>query len=109
MGLGIGLCINNGRGVFEALTGRRSAFIRTPKFKIESRRDTWRYKKYRGMTERVQVCLEMGLGIYFIGAILFAVNSGVYMSVPFLSLFCFGFLYVGGLSLYQTFAGGKAV
>ncbi|MBN2108930.1 MAG: glycosyltransferase family 2 protein [Deltaproteobacteria bacterium] len=109
MGLGIGLCINNGRGVFEALTGRRSAFIRTPKFKIESRRDTWRHKKYRGMTERVQVCLELGLGIYFIGAILFAFKSGVYMSVPFLSLFCFGFLYVGGLSLCQVCAGGKAV
>jgi cellulose synthase/poly-beta-1,6-N-acetylglucosamine synthase-like glycosyltransferase len=109
MGLGIGLCINNGRGVFEALTGCRSAFIRTPKFKIESSHDTWRFKKYRGLTERFQVCLEIGLGIYFIGAILFAVHSGVYASVPFLSLFCLGFLYVGSISLYQLCAGGKAI
>ncbi len=109
MGLGIGLCINNGRGVFEALTGRKSSFIRTPKYKIENRQDTWRHKKYRGMAERVQICLELGLGIYFIGAIFFVVNAGVYASVPFLSLFCLGFLYVGSLSLYQIYVGGKAV
>jgi len=108
MGLGIGLCINNGRGVFEALTGRRSPFVRTPKFKIESGGDTWRFKKYRVMAERVQVCTELGLGIYFIGAILFAVKYGVYASVPFLSLFCMGFLYVGGLSFYQAYADRKA-
>jgi cellulose synthase/poly-beta-1,6-N-acetylglucosamine synthase-like glycosyltransferase len=109
MGLGIGLCINNGKGVFEALTGHRSAFVRTPKFKIECGGDTWRFKKYRGMAERVQVCIELGLGIYFIGAIFFAVSSGVYASVPFLSLFCLGFLYVGGLSFYQAYAVRKAV
>lgn len=109
MGLGIGLCINNGRGVFEALTGRRTSFIRTPKFKIESRKDTPRNKKYRGMAEWAQVCAELGLGAYFIGALLFAVKYEIYASVPFLSLFCFGFLYVGGLSLYQTYAFGKAV
>ncbi len=108
MGLGIGLCVNNGRGVFEALSGRSSAFIRTPKFRIESRRDTWRFKKYRGMAEHAQVFIELGLGFYFAGAMVYAANAGIYTSLPFLSLFCSGFLYVGGVSFYQVIAGGKA-
>lgn len=109
MGLGIGLCINNGRGVYEALTGCRSEFVRTPKFKIESRGDTWRFKKYRGMAGWLQMLMELGLGLYFAGAILFAVKYAVYTSLPFLGLFCCGFLYVGTLSLYQAYSGGKAV
>ena len=41
MAFGIGLCVNNGKAVMEALWGYRSAFIRTPKFKIENKSDGW--------------------------------------------------------------------
>jgi hypothetical protein len=33
---------------------------------------------------------------------IFALTSGIYFPVPFLGLFSFGFLYVGGMSLLQT-------
>jgi len=104
MALGIGLSINNGRGVFEALAGVRSSFLRTPKFKIENRADTWRYKRYRGSDGLAQALLEVGFGFYFLMAILFALRCSVYASLPFLTLFCAGFLYVGLLSLYQKYA-----
>jgi len=104
MALGIGLCINNGRGVFEALSGWKTAFLRTPKFKIENRADTWRYKRYRGYAGLAQALVEISLGAYFLMAILFAVRCSVYASLPFLALFCGGFLYVGLLSLYQKYA-----
>lgn len=104
MSLGIGMSINNGKGVLEALAGRKSAFLRTPKFRIENSKDTWRYKRYHGYTRTIQTLTELGLGIYFLSAIAFAVRSGVYASIPFLSLFCCGFLCVSLFSLYQQIA-----
>ena len=44
MGLGIGLSVNNGKAVLEALIGIKTDFLRTPNFKIESRNDSWETK-----------------------------------------------------------------
>ena len=108
MALGIGLCINNGRGALEALLKRRSEFARTPKFRIEVPGDTWRRKRYAGRSATMQTWIELGLSMYFLGAIAFALRCRVWASLPFLCLFFFGFLYVGGFSLYQKYASGGA-
>src|SRR5207237_3234586 len=48
MALGIGLTITNTRAVLEALCGVKSAFARTPKYRVESRQDSAaRARKYR--------------------------------------------------------------
>ena len=39
MALGIGLTITNTRAVLEALMGQKSAFARTPKYRVESKKD----------------------------------------------------------------------
>ncbi len=106
MALGIGLCINNGRGALEALFRQRSEFARTPKFRIETPGDTWRRKRYTGRSAAVQTRIELGLSLYFLLAIMFALRCRVWASLPFLGLFFFGFLYVGGFSLYQTYVAG---
>src|SRR5437764_15193634 len=41
MSVGIGLCINNTRAVFEALLNKKSEFARTPKYHIEADADEW--------------------------------------------------------------------
>ena len=101
MALGIGLCVNNGRAVLEALAGHKTTFLRTPKFRIEEKSDSWRYKKYRAFSRAGSVLVELALGCYFLFAIIFAVRLRVYASLPFLMMFCGGFLYVAILSLYQ--------
>ena len=45
--------------------------------------------------------LEVGMGLYFIGVIGFAVRHEIYFPIPFLMLFCLGFFYVGWMSLFQ--------
>ena len=85
MALGIGLCINNGRGALEALLRRRSEFVRTPKFRIEVPGDTWRRKRYAGRSATVQTWIELGLSLYFLGAI--AVRPALQgMGIPALSV-----------------------
>jgi glycosyltransferase involved in cell wall biosynthesis len=107
MALGIGLCVNNGRAVMEALAGHKTAFLRTPKFRIEGKSDSWKHKKYRGYTKAASIVIEMALGCYFLIAIVFAARFEVYASMPFLLMFCGGFFYVALLSLFQGRGGSK--
>src|SRR5712691_6395568 len=100
MALGIGLCVNQAKAVIEALVGYETGFTRTPKMGISSKDRSWLSKKYRAMTS-LQPLLELALGGYLTSAIYFALDKGVYFSLPFLLLFQWGFFYVGLMSLLQ--------
>ena len=101
MAMWIGLCINNGKAALEALLGYKSVFVRTPKFGIENKADTWKGKKYQSFSRTMVTVLELGFGVYFISAIIFAARCEVYTAIPFLALFCCGFFYSSGVSLLQ--------
>ena len=104
MSIGIGLCINNSKAVFEALMNQQSEFARTPKYRIEDGGDEWVGKKYR-QSVAVQPLIELALGLYFTATVFYALANGIYGTVPFLVLFQIGFLYTGLLSVVQQYAG----
>ena len=101
MSLGIGMAINNAKAVIEALLNQQSAFARTPKTGSEGKnsRSTVR-RSYRGARSMMPL-IELLFGLYFSGALWFAVDEQIWTSVPFLVLFQAGFLYVGAVSLFQ--------
>jgi len=103
MSLGMGLSVTNTRAVLEALTGHRSPFHRTPKFRIERRGDRWRGKRYRAPVSGWAL-LEIALGLYFAWAMITLAHARVYAPLPFFLLYLFGFLYVGVLSLLHAHA-----
>ncbi len=107
MSMWIGLCINNGKAALEALLGYRSVFVRTPKFRIEKKSDTWEGKQYRSCSRSMVTAFELVFGVYFISAMIFAARSGVYDAIPFLALFCCGFFYISGVALLQRFRAIK--
>lgn len=100
MALGIGLAVNNSKAVFEALLGRESEFTRTAKYAISVKSDGWQNKKYRSNFS-VVTFVEIFLGIYFSGAVVYAFIHGLWMSLYSLIFFQVGFFYVGLLSLFQ--------
>jgi hypothetical protein len=107
MGLGIGLAISNARAVLEALIGIKSEFVRTPKYSVEETHDaTWKRKKYKRKRGLLPL-LELGFSIYFLLAILYAVRLRMWGTIPFLSLFFFGFGYMGVMSLLQSTGAGR--
>jgi len=108
MSIGIGLCINNTKAVFEALFNKQTEFTRTPKYRIEGEGDDWVGKKYRQLVV-VQPLIELALGLYFTWTVFYALASQIYATVPFLVLFQIGFLYTGLLSLVQQFAEDPVV
>jgi len=104
MSMGIGLCVNQTRAVLEALSGRETEFVRTPKHGIRGKLETWSSKKYRA-AKSVTPFIELAMAAYFVVAIGVALDHGHYLSLPFLGLFLYGFGYVGGVSLWQGSVG----
>jgi cellulose synthase/poly-beta-1,6-N-acetylglucosamine synthase-like glycosyltransferase len=94
LALGVGMSINNGKAVLEAIFNHDTPFIRTPKYGIEKRGESWRRKgRYKAM-KSVARCLEIGLACYFTMLVIFAVLRNDWSSVPFLVLFMLGFWFV---------------
>lgn len=100
MALGIGLTITNTCAVIEALVGRQTAFARTPKYRVESKKDKVKAVKYRKRLGWVP-WVELLIGSYFALTVYYAVQNENYLTVPFLLLFVIGYWYTGLMSLLQ--------
>ena len=105
MSLGIGLTITNTIAVLEALVGKKTAFARTPKYRVESKKDKVGANKYRKRLGWVP-WVELLIGTYFALAVIYAIDNENYFTVPFLLLFVIGYWCTGLMSLLQgRFAG----
>jgi hypothetical protein len=108
MALGIGLTITNTRAVLEALVGKKSAFARTPKYRVVSKLDKVGANKYRKRLGWVP-WVELLIGAYFAATIYYAIDNENYITVPFLLLFVVGYWYTGLMSLLQGRFGGAGL
>ena len=100
MSLGIGLTITNTKAVMEAIFGIKSAFKRTPKYRVQKRGEKSQAAKYR---KRLGIVpwIELAIGCYFAMTIWYAWTNENYFTIPFLLLFVIGYWYTGLLSLFQ--------
>jgi len=108
MALGIGLTITNTKAVIEALIGKESAFARTPKYHVESKKDKIGATKYRKRLGWVP-WLELVIGTYFALTVYYAIQNENYVTIPFLLLFVVGYWYTGLMSLLQGRFGGASL
>jgi cellulose synthase/poly-beta-1,6-N-acetylglucosamine synthase-like glycosyltransferase len=103
----MGFAVNNSRAVFEGLFRRKSEFIRTPKYRIEGKKDSWREKKYVPLKLDWVVLIEIALAVYCF----FGVISSLYYleiaAVPFQLLYCLGFSFVSALSVKHAIEARK--
>jgi hypothetical protein len=101
MAVGIGLSVRNAVAVLEAFAGKQTEFVRTPKYRIEGQeRGAWLKRKYRKRAGWIPYA-EVMLGIYFAATIVYAIQNENYITLPFLVLFVWGYLYTGLMSLGQ--------
>lgn len=99
----MGFAVNNSRAVIEGLFRKKSEFVRTPKYSIREKKDSWVDKKYVPVKISGTVVIELVLAIYC----LFGVVSSIYFlelaAVPFQLLFFLGFFFVSVLSIKHAF------
>lgn len=100
--IAMGFSFHNSLAVIEGLRGKKSDFIRTPKFNIESLRDKWKQNSYISKKISKNVIVEGILMLYF----LFAIYSGFrlkdYSLMPFHFMLFIGYSFVFVKSLQIT-------
>jgi len=107
MAVGMGLCVNNSQAVLEALLGRRTDFVRTPKPLSGGRKASSGYARYRGRLSPLALA-ELAAGIYFVFVLVYALQRGIYVSLPFVFLFLSGYLYSALRSLGEALPSRRA-
>jgi cellulose synthase/poly-beta-1,6-N-acetylglucosamine synthase-like glycosyltransferase len=100
MALGIGLTVTNTKAVMEALFGIKSAFVRTPKYRVAKKGEVSQAAKYRKRLVLIP-WIELALGGWFMAAIIYTFSNHNYFTAPFLILFVVGYWYTGLMSLLQ--------
>jgi cellulose synthase/poly-beta-1,6-N-acetylglucosamine synthase-like glycosyltransferase len=103
----MGFAVNNSRAVIEGLLKKKSEFVRTPKYSIRGKKDSWVDKSYVPVKISGTVVVELVLAVYC----LFGVVSSIYFlelaAVPFQLLFFLGFSSVSYMSLRHAFVARR--
>jgi cellulose synthase/poly-beta-1,6-N-acetylglucosamine synthase-like glycosyltransferase len=108
MAVGVGVAFNNTRAVLSALSGTKSAFVRTPKAGDKGVKAAAAYHKTKFP---IAAAVELGLGAYCMVGFISYTSEEKYLVGPFLGLYAIGFLVVGVMSLMHYLrvqAGAKA-
>ncbi|MEM7233390.1 MAG: glycosyltransferase, partial [Planctomycetota bacterium] len=102
MALGIGMSAVNSRAAFGALLGVKSPFVRTPKFGGRSDSDADPGSK-RGSVSVAPGILELAISGILLGCLSIGLRHDfALIGAPFLLLFAFGFLWVGGTRFAES-------
>ena len=96
--IAMGFSLHNSIAVLEGHIGKRSEFIRTPKFNINSLKDSWKDNKYLNKKISVNVIVEGALMLYFLfglySAFVVGDQGGDFGLFPFHLMLVIGFGYV---------------
>jgi len=98
MTIGFGICLSNTRAVYEALIGKKSGFVRTPKagdHKVKKR------KTYQ-ISKTAAPLMELGLAAYCLITMVIAVSNNQYGLLPFFTFFTVGFFTMGMAGLKEN-------
>jgi len=93
--IGFGISLSNARAVIEALLGRRTEFIRTPKRGLNS------LKTY-SLPRNALPWVEISLGLYCVVVLALALALDRPALGPFILVYIVGYLMVGGCSILET-------
>ena len=103
--IAMGFSLHNSIAVLEGHFGIKSDFIRTPKFNINSLKDSWKNNKYIKRKPSAHVILEGLLALYFVFGIYSAFvvgdQGGDFGLFPFHLMLFFGFGYVFFKSIFS--------
>jgi cellulose synthase/poly-beta-1,6-N-acetylglucosamine synthase-like glycosyltransferase len=101
----MGFSLHNTIAVLEGHLGKKSEFVRTPKFNITNLKDGWKNNKYIKKKPSVHVILEGLLVIYFIfgmySAFIVGNQGGDFGLFPFHFMLFIGFSYVFFKSIFS--------
>jgi len=99
----LGFSLHNSLAVLEGHTGKRSEFVRTPKFNINSIKDSWKGNQYLSKKISPNVILEGLLMCYFFYGMYIAVPLNDFGLFPFHILLFIGFSSISIFGMKQKY------
>jgi cellulose synthase/poly-beta-1,6-N-acetylglucosamine synthase-like glycosyltransferase len=103
MAMGVALTISNTKAVMEALMGKQSSFVRTPKYAPNAAGGgasmAVGYRRKSGWLPFA----EIGMGIIFLFIVAYCIDVMNFFALPFLSIFVAGYLWAGCSTLWQEY------
>ena len=94
LSISMGMSLHNTVAVIEGYIGKKTPFIRTPKFAIGKTGGNWSTNKYRSLKVSPLAFVEGLLTVYFVFGIVLAFKLGDYGMLPFHLMLTLGFGYV---------------
>lgn len=102
----MGLSLHNTIAVLQGYFGKKTAFVRTPKFNAGAgAKVAWKSNNYLNSRLKVTTWLELVLALVFGAAIVIGVRADVYGMIPFHSMAALGFLSVFIYSMTESTRG----
>ncbi|MGD1847774.1 MAG: hypothetical protein ACFB10_20470 [Salibacteraceae bacterium] len=105
LSVSMGLSLHNAIAVVEGYIGRKTPFIRTPKFNIKQSGDQWKGNKYLTSSLNLLTLLEGFLALYFLIGILIGAWLNDFGLLPFHLMLALGF----GLVFYYSVNHSKSI
>jgi len=98
LALSMGLSLHNSVAVIQGYLGRKSAFIRTPKFDIKGISDSFKKEKYQAKKISSVTIMEGLLSLYFMAGVYYGYSIGNYTFIMLHVLLTLGY----GATFYYT-------
>lgn len=91
LSLSMGMSLHNARAVILGYSGKKTPFIRTPKWNLIGRSGTFANKQYSSKSIPAITWFEGLLCLYFLGALIYEISIGAWEFVPLHLMLVFGF------------------
>ncbi len=104
----MGLSVNNTKAVIEGLMNKKSEFVRTPKYGVTRKQDSWADKKYSQRKVNWVSIAEFILALYCLAGIIMSIAFLEIAAIPFQLLYFSGFGTISYLSLKETVLARKS-
>ncbi|WP_194974097.1 cellulose synthase family protein [Aquiflexum lacus] len=103
LSVSMGLALHNSQAVWEGLTGKKSPFIRTPKYNLSKENKNWSKNIYNSWKIPLTTYLEGVLALVFIAMVILSIQTGTYEMLVFHSMLAVGY----GLVSWESFRGSR--
>lgn len=103
----MGFAINNTKAVIEAIFNKKSEFVRTPKYLIVDKKDTWIDKKYVHKKVSLTVIFELIVSLYSFSGVVISIITLQISAIPFQLMYSMGFGLVAYLSIKHVIESNR--
>lgn len=102
LSVSMGLSLHNSIAVIEGYMGKKTPFVRTPKYALTAKTGTWAGKRYTALKANPLTLVELLLMGYFIFGMALGISNAEYGLLPFHLMLTFGFGYVAFMSIKHS-------